>query len=41
MNFDAGKNKDREYKKEVIRNSVVYAKESKERHLPGLYNLVF
>ena len=36
--FDIGNNK--EYEVEIIKNSAVYAKESK-RHLPGLYYLVF
>ena len=40
MEFDAGDNKSGEYKVEVIRDSVVYARESKSGHLPGLYYLV-
>ena len=35
--FDAGNNK--EYKVEVIKNSVIYAKKA-EGHLPGLYYLI-
>ena len=31
---------DKEYEVEVIRDSVVYARESKSGHLPGLYYLV-
>ena len=36
--FDVGNNK--EYKVEVIKNSIVYAKKA-ERYLSGLYCLVF
>ena len=36
--FDAGNNK--EYKVKAMKNSIIFAKEA-EKHLPGLYYLVF
>ena len=40
IEFDTGDNKSREYKLEVIRDSAVYARESKSGHSPGFYYLV-
>ena len=40
MEFNAGNNDSREYKVEVIWDSVVYARESESSHLPDLYYLV-
>ena len=40
IELDAGNNDSGEYKVEAIRNSAVYAKESKSGHLPGLYYMV-
>ena len=39
--LDAGNKREGEYKLEAIRNSAVYARESKWGHLPSLYYLVF
>ena len=41
MVFDAGNNEGKEYIVKVIRDSVIYARESEIRHLPGFYYLVF
>ena len=38
--LDAGKDSNK-YKLETICDSMVYARESKSGHLPGLYYLVF
>ena len=38
--LDAGDNESGEYEVEAIRDSAVYARESKSGHLPGLYYLV-
>ena len=38
--LDTGNNDSGEYEVEAIRNSAVYARESKSGHLPGLYYLV-
>ena len=40
MEFDAGDDESGEYEVEAIRDSAVYARESKSGHLPGLYYLV-
>lgn len=41
IDFDIGDNDNREYKVEVIRDSVVYTRELKSDHLSGLYYLIF
>ena len=38
--MDAGNNDGGEYKVEAIRDSTVYAQESKSSHLPDLYYLI-
>ena len=40
MEFDTSDDDSGEYKIEAIRDSIVYARESKSGHLPGLYSLV-
>ena len=41
MELNAGNNNSKEYKVEIICNSMVFAKESESNHLPKLYYLIF